>query len=93
LGNLPELLGDPAVRGAVFEGCMYGVARGLIYTSEALLLYDGARLVVNGTYSYLQSVQVFNFVVFSVLLGSQLVASSTLFHFHCFVRCNTDVAL
>jgi ATP-binding cassette subfamily B (MDR/TAP) protein 1 len=69
------------VRGAVFEGCTYGVASALIYMSEALLFYVGARLVVNGTYSYLQFVQVLNLVVFSVSIGSQLMAFSAFLSF------------
>ncbi|KAI0316650.1 P-loop containing nucleoside triphosphate hydrolase protein [Amylostereum chailletii] len=62
------------VRGAFVEGCTYGVASSLIYLSEALLFYVGAVLVTNGTYTYLQMVQVLNLVVFSVSIGSQLMA-------------------
>jgi ATP-binding cassette subfamily B (MDR/TAP) protein 1 len=65
------------VRGAFVEGCTYGVASSLIYLSEAVLFYAGAVLVSNGTYSYLQMVQVFNLVVFTVSIGSQLMAFST----------------
>ena len=64
------------VRGAAVEGCTYGIASSLIYMSEALLFYVGARLIVNGTYTYLQFVQVLNLVVFSVSIGSQLMAFS-----------------
>ncbi|KAF7293241.1 p-loop containing nucleoside triphosphate hydrolase protein [Mycena chlorophos] len=63
-----------ARRGAFFEGCSFGVASGLIYLAEALLFYFGAVLVANGTYSYLQMVQVLNLVVFTVTIGSQLMA-------------------
>ncbi|KAH9000642.1 P-loop containing nucleoside triphosphate hydrolase protein [Lactarius hatsudake] len=52
------------VRGAFVEGCTYG----------ALLFYAGAVLVSQGTYSYLQMVQVLNLVVFTVSIGSQLMA-------------------
>jgi len=70
------------MRGAFVEGCTYGVASSLIYMSEALLFYVGARLVVNGTYTYLQFVQVLNLVVFSVSIGSQLMTfSQSLGHF------------
>ncbi|KAI9448648.1 P-loop containing nucleoside triphosphate hydrolase protein [Russula earlei] len=62
------------VRGAFVEGCTYGVASSLIYLSEALLFYAGAVLVSKGTYSYLQMVQVLNLVVFTVSIGSQLMA-------------------
>lgn len=65
------------VKGAFVEGCTYGVASGLIYLAEALLFYVGAVLVARGTYSYLQMVQVMNLVVFTVTLGSQLMAFST----------------
>ncbi|KAL6309463.1 P-loop containing nucleoside triphosphate hydrolase protein [Sparassis latifolia] len=62
------------VRGAFVEGCTYGVASGLIYLAEALLFYVGAVLISNGTYDYLRMVQVLNLVVFSVSIGSQLMA-------------------
>ncbi|EMD36980.1 hypothetical protein CERSUDRAFT_95248 [Gelatoporia subvermispora B] len=62
------------VRGAFIEGCTYGVASALIYLAEALLFYVGAVLIARGTYSYLQMVQVLNLVVFSVSIGSQLMA-------------------
>ncbi|KAJ7430740.1 P-loop containing nucleoside triphosphate hydrolase protein [Mycena galericulata] len=62
------------VQGAFVEGCTYGVASGLIYLAEALLFYVGAVLVAHGTYSYLQMVQVMNLVVFTVTIGSQLMA-------------------
>ena len=64
------------VRGAFVEGCTYGVASGLIYLAEALLFFVGAVLVSQGTYSYLQMVEVLNLVVFSVTIGSQLMAFS-----------------
>ncbi|KAJ7074574.1 P-loop containing nucleoside triphosphate hydrolase protein [Mycena amicta] len=63
-----------ARRGAFFEGCTFGVACGLIYLAEALLFYFGAILVARGTYTYLQMVQVLNLVVFTVTIGSQLMA-------------------
>jgi ATP-binding cassette subfamily B (MDR/TAP) protein 1 len=62
------------VRGAFVEGCTYGVASALIYLAEALLFYVGAVLIARGTYSYLQMIQVLNLVVFSVTIGSQLMA-------------------
>ncbi|TCD65298.1 hypothetical protein EIP91_002823 [Steccherinum ochraceum] len=62
------------VRGAFVEGCTYGVASALIYLAEALLFYVGAVLIANGTYSYLRMIQVLNLVVFSVSIGSQLMA-------------------
>ena len=64
------------VKGAFVEGCTYGVASSLIYMSEGLLFYVGALLVANGTYSYAQFVQVLNLVVFTVSIGSQLMAFS-----------------
>ncbi|KAF8889740.1 P-loop containing nucleoside triphosphate hydrolase protein [Gymnopilus junonius] len=65
------------VRGAFVEGCTYGVSSGLIYLAEALLFYIGAVLVGRGTYTYLQMVEVLNLVVFSVSIGSQLMAFTT----------------
>ncbi|KAF9528280.1 P-loop containing nucleoside triphosphate hydrolase protein [Crepidotus variabilis] len=61
------------VQGAFIEGCTYGLASGLIYLAEGLLFYVGALLIVNGTYSYLQMIEVLNLVVFSVTIGSQLL--------------------
>ncbi|KAJ4474968.1 P-loop containing nucleoside triphosphate hydrolase protein [Lentinula aciculospora] len=62
------------VKGAMVEGCTYGVASGLIYAAEALLFYVGAILVAKGTYTYLQMVEVLDLVVFTVTIGSQLMA-------------------
>ena len=62
------------IRGAFVEGCTYGVASALIYFAEALLFYVGAVLIARGTYTYLQMVQVLNLVVFTVTIGSQLMA-------------------
>lgn len=64
------------IRGGFVEGCTYGVASGLIYFAEAALFYVGAVLIANGTYSYLQMVQVLNLVVFTVTIGSQLMGFS-----------------
>ncbi len=64
------------VHGAFIEGCSYGVASALIYLAEALLFYVGAVLIANGTYSYLQMIQTLQLVVFSVSIGSQLMAFS-----------------
>ena len=66
------------LRGAMVEGCTQGVASGLIYLAEALLFYVGAVLVANGSYTYLRMVEVLNLVVFSVTIGSQLMAFSKL---------------
>jgi len=40
----------------------------------ALLFYAGAVLIAHGTYTYLQMVEVLNLVVFTVSIGSQLMA-------------------
>lgn len=69
------------VKGAMVEGCTYGVASGLIYAAEALLFYVGAVLVAKGTYTYLQMVEVLDLVVCTVTIGSQLMAFSTLFSY------------
>lgn len=66
------------VRGAFVEGCTHGIASGLIYLAEALLFYVGALLIAHGTYSYPQMIEVLNLVVFSVTIGSQLIAFSKL---------------
>ncbi|KAH9974422.1 P-loop containing nucleoside triphosphate hydrolase protein [Lactifluus volemus] len=62
------------VRGAFVEGCTYGVASSLIYLSEGLLFFAGAVFVSQGTLTYLQMIQVLNLVIFSVSIGSQLMA-------------------
>ncbi|KAG6880943.1 hypothetical protein C0992_002288, partial [Termitomyces sp. T32_za158] len=67
------------IRGAFVEGCSYGVASGLIYLAEALLFYVSAVLIVKGRYTYLQAVEVLNLVVFTVTIGSQLMAFSASF--------------
>lgn len=71
------------MRGALVEGCTYGVASGLIYLAEALLFFVGAVLISRGTYTYLRMVEVLNLVVFTVTIGSQLMAFSKLY-FSCF---------
>lgn len=43
----------------------------------ALLFYVGVAMAANGEYSYLQMVEVLDLVVFSVILGSQLMSFST----------------
>ena len=63
-------------RGAPVEGGTYGVASALIYFAEALLFYTGAVLIAKGTYTYLQMVEVLNLVVFTVTIGSQMLAFS-----------------
>lgn len=73
-------------RGAFVEGCTYGVASALIYLSEALLFYVGAVLMANGTYTYLRMVQVLNLVVFTISIGSQLMAFSMSFLLRCVER-------
>lgn len=77
------------IRGAFIEGCSFGVANGLIYLAEALLFFIGAILVAQGTYTYLQMVQVLQLLVFTVTIGSQLMAFSKLLtsflHLRCFL--------
>ncbi|KAF7291498.1 p-loop containing nucleoside triphosphate hydrolase protein [Mycena kentingensis (nom. inval.)] len=63
-----------ARKGAFVEGCTYGLACGLIYLAEAVLFGVGAYFVARGTFSYLQMVQVLNLVIFTVAIGSQLMA-------------------
>jgi len=79
------------VRGAFVEGCTYGVASGLIYLAEALLFYVGAVLISKQRYSYLQMVEVLNLVVFTVTIGSQLMAFSESFAFVVRPGLSTDV--
>jgi ATP-binding cassette subfamily B (MDR/TAP) protein 1 len=64
------------MRGAFVEGCTYGVASALIYLAEALLFYVGALFIAHGIYTYLQLLEVINLVVFTVTIGSQLMAFS-----------------
>lgn len=67
------------IKGAFVEGCTLGLSSGLIYLAEALLFYVGAVLMANGTYDYLQLLEVLNMVVFTVSIGSQLMAFSEYF--------------
>ena len=76
------------VKGAFVEGCTYGVASGLIYLAEALLFYVGAVLIARGLYTYLQMVEVLNLVVFSVTIGSQLLAFSTFQFLFFAIQCS-----
>ncbi|KIY71143.1 P-loop containing nucleoside triphosphate hydrolase protein [Cylindrobasidium torrendii FP15055 ss-10] len=62
------------IRGAFVEGLTLGLSSGLIYLAEALIFYVGAVLLANGTYDYLQLLEVLNMVVFTVSIGSQLMA-------------------
>jgi ATP-binding cassette, subfamily B (MDR/TAP), member 1 len=71
------------VRGAFIEGCTYGIASALVYLAEALLFYVGAVLISRGTYSYLQMVEVLNLIIFTVTIGSQLIAFSMSSTFVC----------
>lgn len=70
------------VKGAFVEGCTHGVSSSLIYFSEAVLFYISAIFIVRGTYTYLQMVEILNLIVFTVSLGSQLMAFSKLFYSH-----------
>jgi ATP-binding cassette subfamily B (MDR/TAP) protein 1 len=63
--------------GGFVEGCTNGIASSLIYLSEAVLFYVSANLVSNGTYSYSQMVPVFELLAFTVIISSQLMASSS----------------
>lgn len=74
------------VRGAFVEGYSFGVANALIYLAEALLFYVGAILIAKGTYTYLQMVETLNLIVFSVSIGSQLMAFSASISPFCFRR-------
>jgi ATP-binding cassette, subfamily B (MDR/TAP), member 1 len=74
--KLAEEAFSAGLHGAFVEGCTYGVASACIYTAEALLFYVGALLIVGGTYTYLQMVQVLNLVLFSITTSSQLMAFS-----------------
>jgi ATP-binding cassette subfamily B (MDR/TAP) protein 1 len=75
------------VRGAFVEGCTFGVASGLIYVAEALLFYVGAIFIARGTYTYLQMIEVLNLVVFTVTIGSQLMAFSRFPHHFTKILC------
>jgi ATP-binding cassette subfamily B (MDR/TAP) protein 1 len=72
--NFATIALSVGVHGAVVEGCTYGIVSALIYFAEALLFYVGAVLMAKGTYSYLQMIEVLNLIVFSVTIGSQLMA-------------------
>jgi ATP-binding cassette, subfamily B (MDR/TAP), member 1 len=62
------------IRGALVEGCTYGVVSGLIYLAKALLFFVGAVLIsrASGLYSYLQMVEVLNWLCFRLLLDHNL---------------------
>jgi ATP-binding cassette, subfamily B (MDR/TAP), member 1 len=78
------------VRGAFVEGCTHGVASALIYLAEAVLFYVGALFIAHGTYTYLQMVETLNLVVFTVTIGSQIVAFSMWFSFYLDELISTD---
>ncbi|KAF8990854.1 P-loop containing nucleoside triphosphate hydrolase protein [Cyathus striatus] len=61
---------------SVFEARFDAAAEKALSTGVrgALLFYVGAVLIAKGTYTYLQMVEVLNLVVFSVTIGSQLMA-------------------
>jgi ATP-binding cassette subfamily B (MDR/TAP) protein 1 len=65
------------IRGGFLEGCTYGITSSLIYFSEAALVYAGATLLSNGTYSYLQMVQVFDLLAFIASISLRIMAFST----------------
>jgi ATP-binding cassette subfamily B (MDR/TAP) protein 1 len=81
---------ERGIRGGWVEGVSYGVASALIYVAEAALFYVGAVLIANGRYTYLKMVEVLNLVVFTVTIGSQLMAFSEFIPFTFLVR-ETDV--
>jgi ATP-binding cassette subfamily B (MDR/TAP) protein 1 len=66
-------------KGAFIEGCTYGVASALIYVAEALLFFVGAMFLASGKYTYIQMVEVLNLIIFTVTIGSQLMAFSEFF--------------
>ena len=59
--------------GAFAAGLSYGVSQALIYLTEALLFWVGAKFIANGTYTYLRLVEVLNLLIFSVSIGGQLM--------------------
>jgi ATP-binding cassette, subfamily B (MDR/TAP), member 1 len=67
------------LKGAFIEGCTFGVTNAIIYLAEAVLFYVGAVLMANGTYTYLQMVEVLNLVVFNVSISAQLLSFSESF--------------
>jgi len=82
--SVNKALTTTGVKGAFVEGCTYRVASRLIYLAETLLFYVGAVLIAQGLYTYLQMVEVLNLVVFSVTIGSQLMAFGKFFFYRCF---------
>jgi ATP-binding cassette subfamily B (MDR/TAP) protein 1 len=61
------------VHGAFAAGLGYGVSQALIYLTQALLFWVGAKFIANGTYTYLRLVEVLDLLIFSVSIGGQLM--------------------
>ncbi|KAF8975662.1 P-loop containing nucleoside triphosphate hydrolase protein [Cyathus striatus] len=58
---------------SIFEA-QFDAAAEKALSTEALLFYISTVLIAKGTYTYLQMVEVLNLVIFSVTIGSQLMA-------------------
>lgn len=83
----PSLPFEDAIAKALSTG-VHGVASGLIYIAEALLLYVGAVLVARGAYTYHQMVEALALIVFAVSISLQLMAFSKFIPTQFFVALN-----
>ena len=62
-----------SIHGAFAAGSSYGLSQALIYLTQALLFWVGAKFIANGTYTYLCLMEVLNLLIFSVSISGQLM--------------------
>jgi len=64
------------VQGALVEGWTLGLAIGFIYFAEAALFYVASVLLARGRFSLQQTMEVLSILVFTITIGSQMLAFS-----------------
>lgn len=87
-----ETARSTGVHGAFAAGLSYGVSQALIYLTEALLFWVGAKFIANGTYTYLRLVEVLDLLIFSVSIGGQMMTFGELYISQIFfLSCHANV--
>lgn len=77
------------VQGAFVEGWTLGLAIGLIYFAEAALFYVASVLLSKGRFTLQQTMEVLSILVFTITIGSQMMAFSTFHMSNVSARTNT----